>query len=580
MGARTRWRIARSDLATGGRAFLWLHHPLLPEVESAVLSEDGLVLSDVPSPNPVAGALGGEAGPYLTKLLGLLSFLRWAGLGVAPEDAARIGYRRGSRPALGAAPVPEWRALPPGLALAAVAVAASGDVVPAGDGAAAIARAAAELRTEPYRKAAALAVRSAERGERPESLLGRLARDLGVEEGGEDFLGLLYPAFPDGDDVGVVRPACAGGPGSLFVARGAARRRGPLSFVEVTPGEGLEEGSSLRRSAGALGPEWGGRLRALIHREDSRPPEGGPAVCLLARGLARWDRRSRAAFEGLPPSAGFARFEAREAPAPPWEDRDTIAAPFGLAEVSSTLYLPFDGLSGSIGVWEEVARLARDDAGRFLLLAKQAASRFRPASAEPRRAAGGARRPGDGGDPVLDAAALLADGFDVREAAAAADLAEDDVARRLDDAALEGLLTEEGGRYRFAEPSERRRRAGRLPDAARRGVVERLGASGIDAGRLAIAALSRGDEADRLAGRERFAEASRRGDQEAGLALLDRAPADDPISAIRPGAWSSSTGPGGTRRRGGSRSASTRPPSPRPPRSAGPGSRGSSPGSG
>ena len=528
MRGRTRWRIARSDLASGGRALLWLHHPLLPEIESAVLSEDGLILSNVPSPNPIAAALDGKAGPYFAKLLGLLSYLRWAGLGVAPEDATRIGHRRGLRPALGAAPVPEWRALPPGLALAAVAVAASGDGVCMEPEARAIGRAAAELKTEPYRKVAAWAVRSAERGERPESLLGRLARDLEVEDGGEDFLGLLYPVCPGGDDIGVIRPACAGGPGSLFVARGAARRRGPLSFVEVTPGESLEEGSAFRRSADALGKEWGSRLRALISREASTASEGGPVVCLLGRSLSRWDQRSRSAFDALPPSAGFVRFEARDAPAPPWEDRDAIVVRFGLAEVSSTLYLPFDGFSGSIAVWEEMARLSHDDAGRFLLLAKLAASRFRPAEAEPRRAAGGARRPGDGGDPILDAAALLADRFDVAEAAAASDLAEAEVRRRLDEAVLEWHLIEEGGKYRFAEPSERSRRSGRLSDAARRGVVERLCASRIDEGRLAIAALARGDAADQLAARKQFAEVSRRGDEDAGLALLSRAPAEDP----------------------------------------------------
>ncbi len=525
---RNHWRLTQSDLASGGRALLWLHHPLLPELESAVLSEEGLILSDVPSPNPIAEALGERAGSYFAKLLGLLSYLRWAGLGVAPDDARRIGHRRGLRPALGAAPVPEWRALSPGLALAAVAVAASGEGASVETEAGAIGRAAAKLKTEPYRKVAMLAVRSAERGERPESLLGRLARDLQVEDGGEDFLGLLYPVCTGGDGIGVIRPACAGGPGSLFVARGAARRRGPLSFVEVMPGESLEEGSAFRRSADALGKERGSRLRALISRESSTASEGGPAVSLLGRSLSRWDQRSRSAFDALPPSAGFVRFEARDAPASPWEDRDPIVVRFGLAEVSSTLYLPFDGFLGSIAVWEEVARLSHDDAGRFLSLARLAASRFRPAEAEPRRTAGRVRRKGDGGDPILDAAALLADGFDVAEAAAASDLAEAAVRGRLDEAVLEWLLIEEGGRYRFAEPSERSRRSGRLSGAARRGVVERLGASRIDDGRLAIAALARGDAVDRLAARKRFAEASRRGDEDAGWALLSRAPAGDP----------------------------------------------------
>ena len=536
MSGRARWRIARPDLASGGRALLWLHHPLLPEIESAVLSEDGLLLADVPAPGPIASSLAGREGPYFTKLLGLLSFLRWAGLGVAPEDAFRIGQRRGARPMLAAAPVPEWRALPPGLVLAAAAVSASGEGAGVEPDPRGIGRAAAALGTEPYRQVAVSAVRSAERGERPESLLGRLARELQEEEGGEDFLGLLYPVCSVGEGAGSVRPACAGGAGALFTARGAARRRGPLSFVELSPGKGLEAGAALLRAADLLGKDAGGRLRALAGKDAPAWAGGGPAVCLVARDLGRWDLRSRSAFETLPASAGFVRLEVRESPAPPWEDRDPIAVRFSLAEVSSTFYLPFDGFSAAMAAWEEVARLSHDDAGRFLQASRLAAARFRPSDPGPRRGASSARRPGSGADPVLDAAAILADGFDAAEAAAASDLSGAEVRRRLDEAALEGQLAEEEGTYRFADPSARKGRVARLSGAARRGVVDRLAATRIDGGRLAVAALARGDDADLRAARQLFAEAADRGDWKAGLDLLSRAPEGD--ADLADPAWS------------------------------------------
>jgi len=518
-----RWTIPRSDLLAGGAELVRLHHALLPAFTSAWLRSEGLVLGpDVPEPEPLPAALD-EAGRrvFLVRLLGLLAFLRAHGLGVLAADVAGIGLHKG-KPALGAAPVPEWRAVSPALAVAAVAVRLSGAPL-AGDGPRALLGAverALESGVDAASSALIIAALKADATRRaPEALLFEWATPLdGVPALGGDLLGLAYPAtFASGDETAA---GVAEGEAALYVARGAVRRRaGERSFVEVTPASAMEEGATLARLANAFPDDP--RRDALRSLAAGRRAEwrDGPPVAILVEGGDEWDSRTRHVWDAeLPACASLFRVETRARPLPPWEPRTRLVPRLSSGEVSALLWMPFRSALEAAETWEKVAGEAAGDAARFLATARELADGFGPAGVSERR------RRAPRAEPALQAASILADDFTAGEAAAAAGVPLERAETALAAAVAGRRLAESStGRFRFVREDERQRFSERLSAAARRDAVTRLAAAGYDGTRFTVAALSRGDEADVAAAVALFREAARAEDAPLVLQLLRRA---------------------------------------------------------
>lgn len=533
-----RWLLRRADLAVVGGRLTTLWHPLLPEFTAALPVDDGLLL--LPRPTPPR-PLGRAADPcstaaFLARLSGLASFLKFHGLGVAFEDVSRIGLWPGTehRPALGAAPVPDWRAVPPALLVAAAAIRLGGGSV-SGPGTESL-RASVERALEAgglAAEAAACAVEALQAqatGTSPEGLIPDLARR--AREGpalGPDLLGLSYPSTEAEDDNGVAaKVRAAEGEAALFVVRGASRRS-PAGFVEVAAADRLEEGSALRRLARLLENDpraEGLSALAAARRVAEWPP--GPPIAVVALNGDVWDERSRKAVEGELDRGGLRLFETRGRPPHPWEPRIPLTARLSRGDVASLLWLPFRGWSEAAAAWDAVASAAREDPARFVRLARSLAGAFDPAVRRPLTLF--RFRPLSAGrEPLFSAAAILQSGFTGEELSWAAGVAGEEASGAIDRGRDAGQLVPEGDdEWRFAAEEERRRRAGRLSAAARRSVVERLEKAGLSGGRLAVAALARGEPGDIHAAQALLVEASRRGDRALAFELLARAPAGSP----------------------------------------------------
>jgi DNA-binding NtrC family response regulator/tetratricopeptide (TPR) repeat protein len=537
--ALRQWTIPRRDLAAGGSALVRLSHPLLPAFVSARSGPEGLVL-DLEGARPVPlGRLDARARrAYLVRLGSLAGFLSFHGLGLAAEDVPLLGARDGDadRPALGAPPAAAWRAVPPALAVAAAALRLAGRDVK-GDDADALRRSieSALDRALPrdVREDVLSALRAADARTRPEALVSELARrgDLGRTVS-RDLLGLALPvvSVPLGDSA---RPAVAVGPASLWLARGAARREEPPAFLECVSGSALEEGGALRRLARALAEDpRAAFLEALADRARAPRPVDGPPVALVAIALDRWDGRSRRAFEEELPVLGFRLFATRAASLRPWEDAPLVAFRMSHGDAASLLWLPFASVHDAVTAWREAEDAAgATDAGRFLDVANRLAARFVPAEGRlgpPRARSAVSRRP----DPVLEAAALLASGFGVAEASAAAGVSLRNSEDALQAAAEAGILvSREADAFSFRDEEERGRIAARVPVSARRDTVARLegaDSSGITASRLAIASLARANAGDLAAARSALDAAVANGDSFLAAELLSRAPRTEP----------------------------------------------------
>jgi DNA-binding NtrC family response regulator len=538
--ALRQWTIPRRDLAAGGSALVRLTHPLLPTFVSARPGARGLVLGvEGAGPAPLARLDAPARRAYLVRLGSLAGFLSFHGLGIAPEDLSRVGARDGDpqRPALGAPPVAAWRAASPALAVAAAAARLGGEDA-AGKDSDSLRRAVETALDGALPRDAAedvvTALRAADARGRSEGLVAELARRGGVgPEVSRDLLGLALPAAGPAGDVGS-GPATAVGSASLWLARGAARREEPPVFVECAAGSALDEGGALRRLARALGDDP--RTAALNSlAAGTRPTRSaeGPPLSLVAISLERWDGRSRRAFERDCSDLGFLLFATRTTRLEPWEDVPLLSFGLSPGDAASLLWLPFASVHEAVAAWREAEQEARGaagttDAGRVLEVAQNLALRFDPregrvASARARPARSTRR------GPVLEAAALLAPGFRVAEAAAAAGVGSEEAEEALASAVEEGVLVPAPeGEFAFRDERERRRVASRVPAPARRDAVDRLEASGVGGRRLAIASLARGHDADLVAARARFEEAAAEGDVVAAAEILARAPRKDP----------------------------------------------------
>ena len=535
---RERWLLLRADLSLGAGRLLMLWHPLLPEFSAALPVEQGLVLLPRPaSPEPLAPSSDPRnVSAYLARLAALAAFLKFHGLGVAFEDVGRLGSQPGAarRPALGAVPVPEWRAVPPALLVGAVAVRLGGGSV-SGPHAEAL-RASVERALESRELEAGAAAHAVEAlqahatATTPEGLVPDLARHS--REGpslGPDLLGLAFPsAAGETGDVAQDGVRAASGEAALFVVRGAARRSAS-GFVEVLASDRLEEGSALRRLSRLLGDDP--RAEGLAALASGRPVPSwpsGPPVAVVAVNGDLWDDRSRKAVDGELLRAGFRVFEARNQAPRPWEPRLPVTARLGRGDVASLLWLPFRSWPEAAAAWDGISSASREDPARFVRLARSLAAAFDPAG---RRAATAIRFRAAHGEagPLLSAAALLGSGFSVAELSAAAGVPVEEAAGAIARAGDEGLLVPEGpGTWRFADEDGRKQAAGRLSAAARRSIVARLGRAGLDAKRFVVAALSRGDDEDVRAGGALLGEAVRRGDGALASELLARAPRGAP----------------------------------------------------
>ncbi len=519
-----RWIVPRRDLAAGGADLLRLAHPLLPEIVRARPSGDGLLLTlDAPDPAPLGRLAPAERRAYLARLAALLGYLKFNGFGVAAKDVGSLGSRAGepAKPVPGASPVPAWLAAPPALVVAAAAVRLAGRAA-AGEDAASLKAAVLEALdlglADGAAEDAVTALRALDGDGRPEALAAELAR-RGAAVPPRDLAGLAYPSsfvgLPEGAGAATA-VGCAAG----WLARGAARRGDAPFFVECGPGSPLEEGAALRKLARALdGDPRSAGIRALADGGRAARQDDGPPVALVALDVERWDPRSRCALAGALPAMGFTVFEARVGAPRPWEERALLTFRIAPNDAASLVYLPFLSLTASLDAWRESGSESEfADPARFLEAARALVARFDPCTGRvtPER-----RRAGKRVDPVVEAAALLADGFDVAEAAAAAGASRERAAAALRDAASEGLLgaaTETT--FRFREEAERARLAARVPPAARRDTVARLEALDLPGDRFIAAALARGEPRDVAAARELL----ERSDGPLAAALLARAP--------------------------------------------------------
>ena len=484
--ALRQWTIPRRDLAAGGSALVRLAHPLLPAFVSARPGAKGLVLGvEGAPPAPLTRLDAAARRAYLVKLGSLAGFLSFHGLGLAPEDLSRLGARHGEpeRPALGAPPVAAWRAVSPALAVAAAAVRLGGGS--AGGKDPETLRGAVETALEgalprDVAEDVVTALRAEDARGRSEGLVSELARRGGVGRAvSRDLLGLALPAAFATDD-GRSGPATAVGDASLWLARGAARREEPPEFAECAAGSALEEGGALRRLAFALGDDpRAADLHSLANGSRPARPAEGPPIALVAISLERWDERSRRAFERDLFRYGFRLLATRAGRLEPWEDVPLLSFRLGAGDAASLLWLPFASVHDAVAAWREAEDSARAaaDSGRVLEVARDLAARFDPG--EGRVASGRVRpaksRPG----LVLEAASLLAPGFRVAEAAAAAGVAQKTAEEALASAVDEGvLLPAPEGEHVYRDDDERRRSASRVPASARRDAVARLESSG------------------------------------------------------------------------------------------------------
>jgi DNA-binding NtrC family response regulator len=523
-----RWVVPHRDLAAGGATLARLQHPLLPEFTRAGPVDEGLALTLAgPAPTPLGPLDADVRRAFLARLAALAGFLRFHGLGIAARDLICLGAAPGepARPALGAAPVPAWRAAPPALAVASAAVRLGGRAA-AGDDAtslrASVLRALDRGLSDAAAEDAVTALRCLDGDGRPETLASELARRGGAVPARE-LAGLAFPvpfvALPEGGG-----PAAAVGGAAAWLARGAARRDELPIFVECGPGSALEEGAALRKLAFALdGDPRAAEVRALAG--GGRPPrrDDGPPVTIVAIAADRWDARSRRALGEALPTLGFRVVEACAGPLRPWEERALLGFRLAQGDAASLFYLPFVSLSASLDAWREAEIAgASSDAARFIEVTRALTARFdlKAGRAIPERRHAG-RRP----DPVLEAAALLADGFDAAEAAAASGGEAAGAAFVLAAAADAGLLAPAGeAAFRFRDEAERARLAARVPAAARRDAVARLEAAGLPLERLAPAALARGEPRDLAAARGLLD----RADGALAASLFARAPRRDP----------------------------------------------------
>jgi two-component system response regulator AtoC len=505
-----------------------LAHPLLPEFTRARPVDEGLALTLAGAPPAPLGRLhaaGRRA--FLARLSALAGFLRFHGLGIEARDLAGLGAEPGesARPALGGAPVSVWRAVPPALAVAAAATRLGGGTAAGDDAAslrASIVRALDHGLSDGAAEDAVTALRCLDGDGRPETLSSEFARRGGAVPARE-LAGLAFPApfVVLGEGGGL---AAAVGRAAPWLVRGAARRDELPFFVECGPGSALEDGAALRRLALALdGDPRAAAVRALAG--GSRPPrrDDGPPVAVVALAADRWDARSRRALVEALPSLGFRVFEVCAGPLRPWEERALLSFRLAEGDAASLFYLPFASITASLEAWREVGVAgASTDAPRFLDATRSLAARFDPKAGRtiPER-----RRAGSRPDPVLEAAALLADRFDAAEAAAASGREEEAAADALEAAVGEGILVPAGAAaFRFRDEAERARLAARVPAAARRDAVERLEAACLPAERLVPAALARGEARDLAAAKDLLD----RADRALAAALFARAPRSDP----------------------------------------------------
>jgi len=538
------WLLARADLAFGGAGLVRLSHPLLPEPTAAVLGPDGLRLFPrVAAPEPLGRAAPEVAGPFLVRFLGLAAFLKWRGLGISPRDLLAVGSmpRMPARPWLPGPPVPDWRAVPPAVATAVIALRLSGRRV---EGAT-----VGELRSASTRSGgsatgsgspgagelATLCLQADALGRRPELLLHEIARLTGTAAAvGPDLLGLAFPA-PGLDGSGLT---LASGRSALLLARGAARRRpGEGSFVEIGAAARLDEGAVLRELADVLRDDpRGEELKRRAGGAPFRALPQGPPLTLVGRDVPRWDPRSRAAWADPLEWEGVARLEVRDGASVPWDPRParTLEAPPEAADAASLVYLPFASTASAVTAWELLTREARGDAAGLVAAARRLAAAFEPGGPEPSRRAGKARRGAT--NRRRAPLSLLARGFPVEEVAAVLGLPTDQAAELVRAAVADGELEDREGSFAFREEAVRARRAASLSRAERRDAVERVESLGLEAERTVPVLLARGEPGDRRAAVQLLGSLVARGEREAATDLLARAAPGDwldaPVSAL------------------------------------------------
>ena len=535
------WTVPGPDVAAGAAEIVRLLHTCLPSFTFGRCVAGSWVAGPAPAPRRLPQDLSdSEHAAFLVRLAGLLSFLGAHGLGLSEEGARGLGCRPGTRdvPWLHAAPVPAWRTIPSPQVLGLVALRLSGRDVRLGRGGEArrgLEEALAGSLPPRTAEAVATVLRSEERLRPSEALLLDLARETGRPA--RVALDLLGLALPREMDCGAGERLVAAGAAAEWVARGAARRgAGEVAFAEAGPPDSLVDGAPLLELAEGLGEDPRAEaLRALARGGKAEAAEGPPLV-LLARDVDRWSPGCLEVWEEIPRVLpGAVRVETSAEAPPPWRSASLLVPRLGREEVSGLVHLPYASPVAFTRLWADLADEAGGDAPRLLQAARRKARTFLDGLSTP----AGPRTAATEGDVVLRAAALLADGFAVAEAAAAAGTSAERVAEVLDEAVDEGVLAKAGrGLFRFPGDGPRRRLAADLRPDERLAALARLEASGVDGERLLLAQLAvRGDPADVAEARRRLGEAAASGRTDLAIALLSRAPEgapdlDEPLAAL------------------------------------------------
>ncbi len=528
------WVVPAADVAAGAAEVARLVHPSLPELAWGRTAAGAFVTGPVPPPRSLPTDLSdAEHSAFLVRLAGLLSFLAAHGLGLSADGALALGAKPTTRdvPWLLSPPVPAWRAASVTAVLGGVALRLAGRE-PRFDRRGETRKSLAEALSDglPVRTAEVVAtVLRSDASARPsDALLLDLARPCGGSgKVALDLLGLVLPRELDGESG---ERLVATGPAAEWVARGAARRApAEAAFSEAGPPESIEEGAPLLALADGLGPDPRADVLRALARGEAVAAVDGPPLVLLARGIDAWGAGAVDAWEAIPRALpGVVRVETRSDAPPPWQKASLVAPRLGREEVVGLVHLPHASPLAAGRLWTELAEEAAGDAGRLLRAARKKARAFLDGGAV-RSASSRTSHPEAA--IVLEASALLGDGFPTEEAAAVSGVGAARVAEVLEEAVDEGTLSRTArGRHRFVDPLQRRRLAGSLRPAEKEAGLARLEATGPADGRLLLARLAAFGERREVvaAARLRFLEAARLGAAEEVLALLSRAPASDP----------------------------------------------------
>lgn len=513
---------------------LRIEHRLVPEAHSAFLTGDGAELTVRPVSSARIKPLGTAASrkAFLVRLESLLEFLRFCGLGLAPEDAGAIAVfsRDPSRPLLLRPPVPLWRSASTSGVLAVSALRLSGIEPP----------------VSPARKSFEEWLGG---GEHPDldpiarEVLALVDRSVAGTSGGllffrwmpvsgwpkavlRDCVGLVYPSEFEGETSPLAQaPAVGIGAGGRFTVRGAVRKLfSEADFLELQVPADLSEGVIPAGLNAQLSTDW--RVRRLFDETfQERPAEPCRPLILVGTGVENWDRTSQAFWNRCQRYFPWVqRFEVVSEGPPPWTAHRVLVPRLDPGEIGNLVWFPFESPADAQRAWSELSVQATADASRFVRV-------FESLSWSGRLGGEVAPDPSSAiaKDPILRGAALLPGSFTPDELSVVTGRDLNSLVDVIEAGLHDGIfrpLTE--GRFAVAGGSVRREAIERSSLPEREGVLARVQASALPEDRKLAIGLGLRDGVLAEA-RRRFAQLFDSGHLAAARALLEAAPPQDPV---------------------------------------------------